>query len=391
VFRLSIDRGAVRHAVALLFGVACGTSPPAPPTHGLAMPDVSILAPLPASLDAPVITAITGEPIPLVGTDIYTRLVSGPADIAPKLGLPLNYGDFQVVAIRFELCVRDLPRPCELDEDGRLRLVLQPMYTANGQILAHDVALHAFYPIPNAELGDAVEKLRALAAVQDVPPDAPLEVSPALAAGDTTYRDQLRDLVSTYALQEKLVRLTVMGQAAASEAFEWIMRGVAYGDAGWADIQIPELTKQTKQVAQLGGGDAIYNVDPGIDSPPGFVFAINGALFDGGTTDDQMYALDALATIQNPAWRGAGNTQCVGCHISTFLTTRRAAYANVDPASLTMTYRTPYNTSVSSIANMDPRVVRAFGWAASAPAISQRVANDTAQLLAEIEKRFPIP
>lgn len=36
------------------------------------------------------------------------------------------------------------------------------------------------------------------------------------------------------------------------------------------------------------------------------------------------------------------------------------------------------------------RVVRAFGWAGNAPAISQRVANDTAAVLMEIEARFPV-
>jgi hypothetical protein len=351
------------------------------------MNDVSILVPLPDRIDAPVITTMAGAPTPLVGTDIYARLVSDPADIAPKVG-DLSYGGFQVVAIRFELCVRDLPRPCEVTEDGRLRLVLQPMYSSNGMTLAEDVALHAFYPIPNAQLADAITQLRDLAAIQDAPLDAPLGVSTALAS-DGTYREGVLQLVFAYAQQEQLVRLTVMGQAAASDAFEWIMRGVAKGDVGWADIPIAELGKPTKQVAQVAGGDTIYNVAPGIDSPPGFVFALNGDLFDGGTDDDRMYALEALATIENPAWRGPGNTQCVGCHVSTFLMTRRAAFQHVDPATLTMTYATSYNVDVSSIANMDDRVVRAFGWAGSSPAISQRVANDTAQLLTEIEQRFP--
>jgi len=44
---------------------------------------------------------------------------------------------------------------------------------------------------------------------------------------------------------------------------------------------------------------------------------------------------------------------------------------------------------VRTIAGGDPRVVRAFGWAGNAPAISQRVVNDTAAVLAEIEARFP--
>ncbi|HEX7839076.1 MAG TPA: hypothetical protein VF469_16475 [Kofleriaceae bacterium] len=49
----------------------------------------------------------------------------------------------------------------------------------------------------------------------------------------------------------------------------------------------------------------------------------------------------------------------------------------------------PYARGVHTIAGDDPRVVRAFGWAGNAPAISRRVVNDTAEVLSEIEARFP--
>jgi hypothetical protein len=250
VFRRSIDCEAVKLAVALLFGAACGTSPPVAPPHALGMLDVSILSPLPASTDAPALVAIGGEPTPLVGADIYARLVGDPADVAPKVG-DLHYADFQVAAVRFELCVRDLPRPCEINEDARLRLVLQPVYDAGGTIVAQDVALHAFYPIPYAQVPGVIDELRALAAIQDAPAGAPLDISPALAAGDDTYRERLRQLVFAYARQEQLVRLTVMGQAKESAAFEWIMRGVARGDAGWAGSSPAVSQRVANDTAQL--------------------------------------------------------------------------------------------------------------------------------------------
>jgi hypothetical protein len=53
-------------------------------------------------------------------------------------------------------------------------------------------------------------------------------------------------------------------------------------------------------------------------------------------------------------------------------------------------YESSHNTTVDSIAQRDARVLRGLGWAAGAPAISQRVANDTAQVLTELERRFPI-
>ena len=38
---------------------------------------------------------------------------------------------------------------------------------------------------------------------------------------------------------------------------------------------------------------------------------------------------------------------------------------------------------------MDPRVVRNFGWVSSSAVISQRVANDTAHTLDDVDTLFP--
>src|SRR5262249_37198460 len=158
-----------------------------------------------------------------------------------------------------------------------LRLVLQPLYVANGQTFAHDIAIHAFYPIATSDLARVVGELRALGSLQNTPLDAPLQVSRALMAdpkGDYTTR--LRKLVLRYARADRVVRLTVIGQNAGSAAFAWIMRGIEVRDAGWTDMTIPEVGA-SKQSVLLAGGDTVYSPDPGADSPAGFAFAINGA------------------------------------------------------------------------------------------------------------------
>ena len=113
------------------------------------------------------------------------------------------------------------------------------------------------------------------------------------------------------------------------------------------------------------------------------------ALFARATPAERMAALEALAEIQNPLMHDANETQCVGCHVATFLTARRASSLGIDP-TIAGRYTSGYNTTVESIASEDPRSLRGFGWAAKFPAISQRVANDTAQVLFEVEQRFPI-
>src|SRR5262249_9257492 len=180
-----------------------------------------------------------------------------------------------------------------------------------------------------------------------------------------------------------------LGEDGRAGAFGWICRGVDVTAGAAARIAIPG-TGATEQTILLAGGDTIYTPAPLVDAPQGFALAINGALFGAATAGERMRALEALAGIQNPARHDAGDVQCVSCHVATFLTARRAQLAGVDPAALAGAYASPYATAVDSIAGRDDRVLRGIGWASRFPAISQRVANDTAQVLADLERRFPI-
>lgn len=238
--------------------------------------------------------------------------------------------------------------------------MLQPLYTDTGTTFAHDVAVHAFYPVPADELPSVVAELRALARIQDAPPDAPLAVSPAASAGNAEY------------------------------AFAWVFRGIDRSGDAFVPLVIPGIDA-AQQTMLLAGGDAIYKPDRLADVPSGFALATNGALFAAATSGQRIAALEALTAIQNPTLHDTIDTQCISCHVATYLTARRAMTSGLDPANLTGRFASAHDLTVHTIAGKDPRVVRAFGWAANLPAISQRVANDTAAVLSEIEARFPAP
>lgn len=352
------------------------------------MNDVSILLPLPRDPLVPVLASAAGSGGALIDPAWFEALVTARHDIAPRTGDPVALDDFQVVAIRFDLCDRSVIGACPTGVPGRLRLVLQPLYRVAGETFAHDVALHAFYPIPAGELAAVVDELRALAQRQPVPPEAPLEVSPAAAAGDAEYLARLSRLVVRYARGASLARLTVIGQVAGSAAFAWRFRGLDRSGDAFAAMAIPSIDA-AEQSMQVAGGDTIYLADRLADLPSGFALATNGARFAAATPGERVAALEALAAIQNPALHDTNDTQCIACHVASFLTARRAATSRIDLASLAGRFTSPRNLATQSIAATDPRVVRAFGWVAKFPAISQRVANDTAQVLSEIEARFP--
>ncbi|MBX3154965.1 MAG: hypothetical protein KF773_03120 [Deltaproteobacteria bacterium] len=366
--------------LAVLAAVGCNAAP-APveePPRALGLNDVSFLLPLPEDPAAPVIATVEG----LVRENLVASIVFA-NNIAPKNGAAVAYRDFQIVAVRVDACARDQIGACPPSTDGRLRLVLQPLFLRNGETFAHDIALHAFYAIPAADMPAVVDELRALAALQDVPVTAPLGVNTGVA--DPAYRERLRALVLAYAGAEQLLKVTVIGQDALSAAFAWRMGGFELRDGAFHTIAIPRLDGRTQQHVLVAGG-SVYHVRPSRDTPPGFSLALNPGVFATVTPDEQRFVLEALAGIQNPNKHDAVDVQCAACHVATFLERALATAANIDPATLTERYVSPtFDLTIDNINLRDPRSVRAFGWAGNLPAISQRVANDTAHAIGDLE------
>lgn len=354
----------------------------------LGVNDVSILLPLPGDLRTPVIAGLGDPDRVLIDRGWFDALVTTHGDIGARTGGAIAFEDFQVVAVRFDLCDRSAIGPCPPDVPGRLRLVLQPLYVRAGAPFAHDVALHAFYPIPAAELASVVGELRRLSRLRSLPVDAPLSVSPAAAAGDTRYLDGVRGLLLRYARAADLVRLTVVGQVADSAAFAWIFRGLDRADDELVPIIIPGVAA-TQQTVQLAGGDTVYRTEPIADAPAGFALTVNGPRFRAASSEQRRASLAALVEVQNPLLHDTVDTQCIACHLATYLTVRRAATSGLVADALPGWFASPRARAAGTIVERDPRVVRAFGWAGNVPAISQRVANDTAQVLSEIEARYP--
>ncbi len=401
-----------RLALMLVLGACGARAPRGEPVarRALGMNDVSILLPLPTAMGAPVVATIEGERgVALVGRGAYEHLVTATGDLGPKQGELAAYRDVHLVAVRFDLCDRQALGPCPAGAPGRLRLVLQPCEVVAGELRTQDVAIHAFYPIAAAELPGVIDELRAMAGIAPVAGDAPLQVSPA--ARSPAYVARLKALVLRYARADRLARATVIGQLAGSAAFAWAFRGVdrvadARGER-FVAMAIPGLAQDdrgmfedeergtaasepghagaTQQRALLAGGDTVFDARPVADAPAGFAIAINGAKFAAAGDGERRAALGALVEIQDPTRHDTNDTQCLACHVATYLTLRRAAALHVEPGR----FASRYDTRVASVADRDARVMRAFGWAGSAPAISQRVANETAQVLAEVEARYP--
>lgn len=327
------------------------------------MNDVTILAPLP-----------TGEaPVLLRGADL--------ADDGE------TYDQLHLVAVRFDLCDRQQPGVCPDAEDGRMRLVFQPIADQG----AFDAGFHAFYAIRNAEIAPAVAALRDLATTVAGPRTGALRPSPALTASTSdAYAVKLRAFVKRFGGESRIVRLTINAQPQTLAQIQWALRGVEKKDGVFVEMAIAGGAATSERVILAGRPG--YEVTPATDHPAGLAGAMTQSMFDAADPTKRREYLAALAAVDNPLTHSAETVACVACHVSTVLTAARAAGAGIDPVSLPERYTSTRDLSVAAGKSRETeRTLRALGYLGKDPMISQRVVNDTAQVLSEIERRYPGP
>ena len=353
----------------------------------LEMNDVTILAPLPQSGATPVLlrgTDLADDGTAFVPRALFDRLVNDSSTGQPILSAD-SYGRLHLVAVRFDLCDRHRPGSCPEAEDARMRLVFQPIEQGGA---ADDVGFHAFYAIRNDEIAGAVAALRDLAATAPAQPGA-LRVSPALGGATSgAYATKLRAFVKRYGGDARIVRLTMNAQPGIFSQIRWALRGVEKKGDTFVDMTIVGSTDTSESV--ILNGSPGYDVTPVTDTPAGLLGALKAATFAAADAATKRADLAALVAAENPLSNTAETVACVACHVSTVVMNGRAYGAVIDPLTLPGRYTSRFDLSVAGGKSAETQnTIRALGYLNKDPMISQRVVNDTAQALTEIEDRYP--
>lgn len=357
----------------------------------LGMNDVTILAPLPRTLDTPVLlrgTDLADDGTAFVPRALFDRLVSEPSGGSPPLQVD-SHTRLQLVAVRFDLCERASPGPCRPTEDAQMRLVFQPISAGPR---ADDVGFHAFYAIRNEEMVSAVAALHDLAeSASGVPGQrGALQISPALSGGQPeAYAAALRSFVRRYGGTGRLIRLTVNMQPQTAAQVRWTLRGVEKKGDTFVDMTIAGTTATTETVI-LGGSDSspTYTVNPAADLPAGLAGALSSQSFGTADLATKRSYLTALVRADNPLTETASSVPCAACHVSTIVMKKRADNSGIDPSDLTGRFTSTFDLSVGAGKSAETSfTIRALGYFSTAPLISQRVVNETAETLAEVRER----
>ncbi|MBL8911818.1 MAG: hypothetical protein JNM17_14085 [Archangium sp.] len=369
-------------------GASCGV-PPSPQDGGadasvfvpterrpLGLNDVTYFLPL-EQLDA-------STPFPPASTILplgaFTRLTEAQPVVRTDLSR------LRVLAVRVDACDRADTLPCASDADGSMRLVLQPVFGAPANV--EDVTFHAFFPIPRAQMPEVVDTLRALGAMQNIARGAPLQISTAFRS-DSAFRTRLGALVARYAQSQRLNRLTLFGQESERAAIVWIFRGeeVPTGGAVLGPITIPSIAMPQQEVL-LFGGDS-YQVTPVADEPVGFARIVMEPMFRAGTSSQQLDGVRALLAVDNPSLHSANSAQCVSCHVSTTLVPLRSADAGIDVHALSERYTSAEFDLTPLGSTGRARTLRALGYFGSSPLVSQRVVNESVNVVGALESAYP--
>lgn len=380
-------------AFALLLA-ACSSTAESPPAAevdaaapialpALGLNDVSVLVPIPASPAAPGALGPTdaGAKGVLLPEDVYDKV--------PKFGVKpaqgLDYARMRAVAIRFDGCF-----PGKDGCEAQIRVVMQPITDAGATL---DSALHLFYRLDESELGPVVAELRRLRTLAPEVRDAPLDVHAGLAAQglDGAYGKRLRELVLKHAGEQNLTRMTFFLRAPPRQE-EWFFGGVDRAGGQTQVMNIVGVGKANQRVDRpIAAEGYTYQLTPAPKIPEDMNALLSTEAAKAATPEARAAALSALVRIENPEKYGPDALSCAGCHVATFVREATRASFGLDATKLPASdaFKSARDLTLKGEAITTPSSLRAFGYFDAKVMISNRVVNESAAVVDDLEKRFP--
>jgi hypothetical protein len=356
----------------------------------LGLNDVSILLPLPRSIE---------EKKLLIAPDRHQLLPLKVYNMFPTLNPPYDqsvvyHEHLKVVGIRFDPCFSFgfSPQACR----PQVRLVWQPIVQRknNSEFTTVDVAVHTFYDLDFIDW-DRLKK--DLISISKTDVSSPLQIHPTLSAEryEGPYWNSLLNIVFNYASQKNLSQATVMTLRADRV---WAFSGFHFKNDEWQRLQIPTLSLPSRPEAVVVNqafvldSESLENLNEFkgsvtmLDLNNRFKLISDSKKFFETQTEAEIIQTISMAyDLENPRKHNPGTIDCVSCHISQ--TVRQWGYSKF-PNWKQENYfdNNQYSNSFyvlknQSINPQNTNRVRSFGYFDEDPVISQRVINETAELL----------
>lgn len=371
--------------VVFLLGLGCSSTsnepnqPPVSLQGELGANDVSILFPLPASgqldtLLSPQSKGAQGELLPFSVFEHAPELTL----YADKAG---QYADLRVVSARVDPCFPSLVNAPNPDCRFQVRLVLQPVFDQAGVVSAEDAAVHVFYDLPASDFVNLLADLLEVKSAIDL--HAPLGVRPA------SEISGVESALLAHIGASRLTRMTFMQLSGKRNV--WNFGGFDFEAGTATPIGILNSAVTTQSFTNNPLADPLAfagGVTPALENAPEDL----SPLYDSATASQKPQAelwqlYESTLRIENPTKHTPESVDCVSCHTAQparlWLERNQTAFTTQPSAERFMS---AFDLGVAPIEDTTS-VLRAFGWLDTRPAISARVANESAAVAAYLNER----
>lgn len=308
----------------------------------------------------------------------------------------LYNNNLKVIGVRFDPCFAEgfSPAGCQ----AQIRLVWQPIFfktdvmSGANKVNTIDTAVHSFY---NLDLNTWNQLISEVTAISTTDKLAALQVHPILLAEgfNGNYWKHLKNIILKYAGAKNLVRATAM---TVRMDRVWGFQGVDLVQNKWTQIEIPTLKIPSKPSARVVNQafflepDSLLNLTEfkggvtlmDVSNKSWFRLLADSQKYAETQTEDEIRtALSYAYDLENPKKHNPGTIDCVSCHLAQTINLwgkkhfQTWDFQNKEYVNLAQNLK---NTSVNP---QNTNRLRAFGYFNNEPVISQRIINETAEIL----------
>jgi hypothetical protein len=370
--------------------------PPSEPSTQLGLNDVSVLLPLPgvadwSDLPSPSDGGERGQLLPKELVTIHTPTLLQFTDNS------IIFEKLKLIGIRFDPCFGEGLAPvCS----RQIRLVWQPLEKVvegtSTKTSTMDITLHSFYVMDADEFSSVLSSLKKLKADYNDGGDLsqPLQIHPLIKREGLKgeYFQKLKRILFKHAGENNLTRLTFMSLFAQKTV--WFFGGINIGtDGSISKITIPRIGTTLQQFMNTATPVTNPNqfkgrIFPAPEGQIGFNSLIaDSQSFTRDREDDIRRSAELSFEFENPLRHNPGTLDCVSCHVAN--QAKNWVFSNWDFTSAAdyenVRYNSRYNLTNVSPLQENTAVVRMFGYFDDKPFASQRVINESAEILKFLE------
>jgi hypothetical protein len=349
---------------ALVLVAGCGDNLELPFDHTVDAADVSILYPLPDTLDRLIQPAEQGAFGPLFPERLFPTAI-GPVDVATA------YADLRLVALRLDPC------SARMACDSEVRAIFQPVVVGpDGRPTVADGANHVFYAMPKAELVSFLKQILRLKELYGagIAYGSTLGPQPILVATglDGEFARGLHALVLEHLGESRIQRFTEFNhQIPGRDRWDFYL----FGGADLARQLIATTGVDEQQVTgthtdPLNAGGIVL-VAPALGSP---MIALVDENRPAAATDPIRAGFERAIELQDPTKENSESVDCVSCHLAEGARRIGAAQYGLSPTAAFHSDRSlDYQRDLRAVTNL-----HMFAYDGRYVSVTQRVANESA-------------